>query len=446
MTKKTRKDKELRGVQQNLLHVDGESRALITYLCEQSNSLYNCGVYWARQIFFKTDRIVSKFDPVYECGKNIHFKALPSTPAQQTLLSVSEAFKSFKEQKSKFLKGKLSFRPKPPNYRTSGGLFKVAYPNSGAQRPKLSADGKTLTFSMGNQVNRWFGVKSFDLPMPENLNYSNVKEFTILPKNGAFYLEASYEVEKGKHLLNTGKALGIDLGTASNLMACVDTNGNSFLVDSRQAKAMNQLYNKRIALAKKGKSKDYWDVVCDGITRKRNNQMRDMVNKSAKLVIDHCIKHELGTLVIGWNEGIKDECNMGKKENQKFVQMPLAKLKSRISQLCEKHGIRFVETEEANTSAASYLDGDSLPEYGKKPEGWKASGRRSPRGLYTTANKSKVNADLNGAANILNKVAGNLGINLSRLGRRCLTTVGRIRLWNCCKSKSNASPKESPCL
>lgn len=220
-------------------------------------------------------------------------------------------------------------------------------------------------------------------------------------------------------------------------MACVDTLGNSFLIDSRQAKAMNQLYNKRIAQRKKGKSQDYWDGICDTITRKRNNQMRDMVNKSAKLVIDHCIQYGLGTLVIGWNRGIKDECNMGRSENQKFVQMPLAKLKNRISQLCEKHGIRFVETEEANTSAASFLDGDSLPEHGKKPDGWKASGKRSPRGLYTTANKSKVNADLNGAANILCKVARNLGIDLSRLGRRCLTTVGRIRLW--------LTPKSSTC-
>ena len=221
---------------------------------------------------------------------------------------------------------------------------------------------------------------------------------------------------------------------------------------------MNQLYNKRIAQRKKGKAQDYWDVVCDAITRKRNNQMRDMVNKAAKLAVEHCIKFGLGTLVIGWNQGIKNESDMGRRENQKFVQMPLSKLKSRISQLCEKHGIRFVETEEANTSAASFLDGDSLPEHGQKPDGarvaggilppanshWKASGRRSPRGLYKTANKSKVNADLNGAANILRKVAGNLGVDLSRLGRRCLTTVSRIRLW--ATPKFNTCPKESQSL
>ncbi|XZO02481.1 MAG: hypothetical protein ACM65L_01420 [Microcoleus sp.] len=98
-------------------------------------------------------------------------------------------------------------------------------------------------------------------------------------------------------------------------------------------------------------------------------------------------------------------------------------------ELCDLHGIRFVETEEAYTSKASFLDGDSLPKYGEKPSGWKASGKRIKRGLYQSANGRVVNADLNGAANILRKVASRLGVDLSRLGRRCLTNVARVRLW-----------------
>ena len=77
----------------------------------------------------------------------------------------------------------------------------------------------------------------------------------------------------------------------------------------------------------------------------------------------------------------------------------------------------------------SFLDGDSLPKYGEKPSGWKASGKRIERGLYRSANGTVVNADLNGAANILRKVASKLGIDLNQLGRRCLTTVARVRLW-----------------
>ncbi|WP_233428083.1 transposase [Planktothrix agardhii] len=94
--------------------------------------------------------------------------------------------------------------------------------------------------------------------MPSNLDYSKVKEFTILPKNGAFYLEMSYEAEKQHHELDINQALSIDLGTADNLAACVDTLGNSFLIDARDLKAKNQLWNKKVSTRKGGKSSGYW--------------------------------------------------------------------------------------------------------------------------------------------------------------------------------------------
>lgn len=428
------------GVQQNLIYCDADTKAILTFLCEQSNSLYNCGVYWARQIFFKTGRIISKFDPVYEIGKNVHAQAMPSVPAQQTLLSVSEAFRSFKKLLELFFKGELEQKPKPPKYRDSGGLFKVAYPNTGAGKPTITSEG-LIRFPLGLQIKRWFGIKEFFLPLPINLDFQKVKEFTILPKNGEFYLECSYEVEPVNIQLDIKQALSIDLGTSANLMACVDTLGNSFLVDSRQAKSMNQLYNKRIANHKEGKPKAYWDSFLDQITRKRNHQMRDMVNKAARIAVKHCLSHGIGTIVIGWNEGIKNGADMGKKSNQEFVQMPLAKLKERIKQLCDLYGIRYVETEEANTSAASYLDGDSLPKYGEKPTGWKPSGKRIKRGLYRTKNGFCVNADLQASANILRKVATNLNIDLSRVCRRCLTTVSRIRIWATKVYSTNKNPR-----
>ncbi len=421
---------KIMGVQQVLLSPTKEVKALLEYLCQQSGKLYNSGVYLARQTFFKTGQLLTqKFDLSFEpsVSKSTVAKSLPSTPMQQTLMSVTEAFKSFKELRDLYIKGQLHFKPKPPGYLKGSKLFKVAYPNSGGLRPKLI--GNHLRFSLGLTVRRWFGVSELFLPMPSNLEFSKVKEFTILPKNGAFYLEMSYEVEKEQHNLDVGQALSIDLGTADNLAACVDTLGNSFLIDSRAMKAMNQLWNKKVATRKEGKPEGYWDNWLDRVTRKRNHQMRDGINKAAKLIANHCLKSGIGTLIIGWNQGFKSNSNLGKVNNQKFVQMPLGKLKNRLKELCDLHGIRFVETEEAYTSKASFLDGNSLPKYGQKPSGWKASGKRIKRGLYQSANGTVVNADLNGAANILRKVASKLGVDLSQLGRRCLTTVARVRIW-----------------
>ena len=120
---------------------------------------------------------------------------------------------------------------------------------------------------------------------------------------------------------------------------------------------------------------------------------------------------------------------MGRKKNQQFVQIPTARSKDRIAQLCEQLGIDFVETEEANTSLASFLDGNSLPKHGEKPSWWKASGKRVKRGLYRTAKNWYVNADAQAAANCLAKVAVRLGLDLSRIGRGALTTPLRVRFW-----------------
>ncbi len=336
------------GVQQILLSPDLETCALLEYLCQQSGKLYNTGIYFARQTLFKTGKLLTgKFDLAFEpsVSKSLLAQSMPSTPMQQTLMSVTEAFKSFKNLRDLHEKGQLHFRPKPPSY-----------------------------------------------------------------------------------LLDINQALSIDLGTADNLAACVDTLGNSFLIDARDLKAKNQLWNKKVSTRKEGKSQDYWDNWLDCVTRKRNHQMRDGINKAAKLIINHCLKYGIGTLVIGWNEGFKTNANLGNLNNQKFVQMPLGKLKSRVKQLCDLHGIRFIETEEAYTSKASFLDGDSLPKYGEKPMGWKASGSRIKRGLYRTSDGFVVNADLNGAANILRKVSGRLGIMLNQLSRRYAAIVARIRL------------------
>ncbi|MGL5061409.1 MAG: RNA-guided endonuclease InsQ/TnpB family protein [Microcoleus sp.] len=433
------KVKKRMGVQQVLLSPDPETKAVLQYLCEQSGKLYNNGVYFSRQTFFKTGKMLAgKFDLIYEAsvGKSLVAQSLHSSPAQQTLMSVTEAFKSFKGLRDLFFKGQLHFKPKPPGYLKGSKLFKVSYPKG--SKYGATIEGDRIRFSTGLTVKRWFGISEFFLPAPTNLDVSKVKEFTILPKNGAFYLEMSYEVSPQAHQLDINQALSIDLGTADNLAACVDTLGNSLLVDARSMKAMNQLWNKKVSTRKDGKEHAYWDGWLDRVTRKRNHQMRDGINKAAKLIVKHCLKYSIGTLVIGWNEGFKVNANMGRLNNQKFVQMPLGKLKDRLKQLCDLHGIRFEETEEAYTSKASFLDGDSLPKFGEKPDGWKASGRRVKRGLYQSADKSMVNADLNGAANILRKVASKLGIDLNRLGRRSLTTVARIRLWGFPKSVLSA--------
>jgi transposase len=77
----------------------------------------------------------------------------------------------------------------------------------------------------------------------------------------------------------------------------------------------------------------------------------------------------------------------------------------------------IIETEEANTSTASFINGDSLPAFGEKPEGWHSSGKRTKCSLFHTAFNWYINADANAAANIIRKVATTAGLDIAGVSR-----------------------------
>jgi IS605 OrfB family transposase len=242
-----------------------------------------------------------------------------------------------------------------PKYRKGNGYALVTYP-----KQALKLVGENIKIPLGNTVKRWFKLDSFLLPMPSNLQFGDIKELRILPRSQCFYVEFVYEQESAPELiLNPQYALAIDPGI-NNWLSCVSNVGTSFIVDGRKVKSLNQWYNKRVSVLKEGKPQGYWDERLAHITEKRNPQMRDAVNKAARLVVDHCIQNQIGTVVFGWNEGQRQEVTLG-NTTQSFVQIPTAKLKERVKQLCEYYGIKFVETEESYTSKSSFLDGDFLP-------------------------------------------------------------------------------------
>jgi lycopene cyclase CruP len=410
------------GCQQVLIHPTKELLAILEYVSREANKLSNCGIYYARQLFFKTGKIVSKFDLHKTMKKNPHFGALPSQVSQQALTTVAESFQSFIGLLKAFNQGTILERPKLPKYRKQG-LTLVSYPS---QAIKLK-DG-LLRFPLGTQVKAWFSLDAFYLPMPSNLDYKSIRQVRILPRNGCFYVEFVYKLEPIKSDVNPDLVMGIDPGL-NNWLTCISNVGTSFIIDGLHLKSLNQFYNKQVSTIKEKKPQGFWSNKLAAITEKRNRIMRDAVNKAARKVINHCLDNQIGTLIFGWNKRQKDSSNMGRVNNQKFVSVPTAKLKDRIAQLCEQYGIKFLETEESYTSKASFVDNDFLPTYGEKPLEWKSSGKRTKRGLFRTDQNWYVNADCNGASNIIRKVSTTLGLDLSGVSRGALSTPLRVRLW-----------------
>ncbi|WP_293063066.1 transposase [Okeania sp. SIO2B3] len=360
------------GCQQELIK-SPDNVPFLEYLCITANKLINCGIYLARQWYFKLGYITGKYDLEKKLKSHSNYQFLYSQAAQQTLRGVAEAFKSYKELSNKYKKAELTDKSQLPKYRKKGEMGVITYPKQALKLEK----GK-VKIPLGRKVKAAFKVDSFFLGFPSNLEFKEIIEMRILPRNGCFYVQWVYELKAAQPQLDKAKVLGIDHGV-DNWLSCVSNVGASFIIDGKYLKSKNQWYNKQIATIKEGKPQGFWSKKLACITEKRNRKMRDAVNKAARLVINHCLKHGIGRIVFGWNKRQKDSIDIGSKNNQKFVQIPTAKLKERITQLCKLYGVKFIETEESYTSQASFLDGDFLPTIGEKPKSWKASGKRIKR-------------------------------------------------------------------
>lgn len=412
------------GCQQDRLELPAFEQSVIEYLCQQANSLGNCAIYALKRATRQAGRVESNY---YELDKHLkenrHYKGLFSQAAQQTLTSICESFSSYEALLQKWFKGELADKPKPPRYRKSGGLAGFSYP---AQHLGLNEALETgmIRLPLGSTIKRLEGVSEIFIPAPTNIHPDRIREVRIFPRNRCFYVEWIYQREVEQHNLNPANALGIDPGV-KNWLTCVSTQGESFIIDGRQPNFWNHTLNREVAKHNEG----YWSKKLALMTEKRNRRMRDYINKAARKIANYCIANDIGTVVFGWNKGSKTGVNIGKRNNQNFVQLPTAKLKNRLKAVLKEIGVRFVETEESYTSKASFLDGDSLPVYGEKPDDWKPSGKRTTTKLYRTAKGWIINADCNGAANILRKVASILGLDLSKITRGAVTRPLRLNLY-----------------
>lgn len=144
--------------------------------------------------------------------------------------------------------------------------------------------------------------------------------------------------------------------------------------------------------------------------RWRENHLNDLMNKTAVRIIQWCQENAIDTIVIGKNKFWKQSANMGKTNNQNFIQLPFERFRRLIQYRAERLGIHVINHEESYTSKASFLDGDVIPVYDQNNVDengerihYSFSGRRIHRGLYKVSDGTIINADLNGSANIMRK-------------------------------------------
>ena len=207
------------------------------------------------------------------------------------------------------------------------------------------------------------------------------------------------------------RILGIDIGV-DNFCAVANNFGDApFLIKGGAAKSMNQNFNKERArlLSEVTKGSDSTHSKKEtkrlhALSRKRETRLRDFFYKTAWYLVRYAKQWQAEVIVAGHNEDQKQNIRIGTRNNQNFVAIPFCRFLDILRYTAAKAGIPVVLREESYTSKASLLDLDSIPAYKKgDTTSYTFSGKRVRRGLYKTDRGFFINADINGAGNILRK-------------------------------------------
>jgi putative transposase len=414
----------LYGVQkQQLRSLTKQEYLALRQITRLAKNMYNVGLYNVRQHYFSEKKFLpyTKNNQLSKSNKN--YQALNTDAAQQILKKVEENFQSF----FSLLKGNHP-KPRIPKYLKKDDFFEISYP-----RIKIQ-DDDTFFLPMSPVFKKEYG--KINIKIPSNLLDKKICEIRIHPRYNAsfFEIEYVYIVERESPPLSVKNLLSIDLGI-DNFASVVTTTGASFLLDGKAIKSINQWYNKHNSELQSIKIKQGIKELTKQqmlLLDKRNHYLNDFLNKAVRYLVNHCIDQKIGTMILGYNKGWKDSINIGRANNQRFLGIPHGKLSQKLESMCERYGIQLIRQEESYTSKADFLAQDDIPtfEEGKK---YTFSGKRIKRGLYQSKTGALINADINGAANILRK--SGLPFDLKKLIKTVKLNPIKVRLTQTSKHR-----------
>lgn len=312
------------------------------------------------------------------------YKECGSQAAQKTIQIVDKAWKSY-------FKAIKDWKKNPSKYL---GIPKI---------PKyLPKDGRQVYILKNIQCSLKEGrfrisFKPFGGYTVNTHAIGKLMQCRFVPKSDYYVMEIVYEIEVPDVIEERIRICSIDLGT-ENLVTMVNNVGlQPVVIKGGAIKSVNQFYNKRKAemqsQLKKETGRD-WSKNLQKLTDKRYEKIKYLMHCASKNVVNYCVRNNIDTLIIGLNKKWKQE----NKNKQNFIYIPFDMLISQIQSKCEEHGIEVIMTEEAYTSGTSFLDNEDPVKENYNKE------RRVHRGLFIADCGKKINADVNGAYQILKKV------------------------------------------
>jgi putative transposase len=315
------------------------------------------------------------------------YRELPAKVSQQTLKLLHQNWQSFFAliKDWSINPDKYLGRPKIPKYldKTRGRQV-VAYTNQAISKKEYLKTG------LLNLSRTGIFIKS-------KIELSRIQQIRIIPRIGQHIIEIIYKVTLPEPI-KSRNYLSIDLGL--NNLATVTNNFRDkfFIINGKSLKSINQFYNKKLAQFKSKLTNSETSNRIQQLTNKRNSKVNDYLHKASRYLINYALKSNVSTIVVGKNDGWKNEIDIGKRNNQNFVQIPHSRFIEMLNYKAQLVGIEVIEVEESYTSKCSFLDSERVGKHKKY------AGRRIKRGLFKSAKDILINADINGSLNIAKKV------------------------------------------
>lgn len=357
-------------------------------LCFKSKNLYNAALFEFRQSFFdkELDTLTwQNINRIFNQSNQFDYRELPSKVSNTVLKKLGNNISSFWSLVKK------------SDYKKKVNLPKYLHKTDG--RFIVEFNKQTFSNKRDDDNNLIICKSSLNLAIPTKVE--NPQQVRIVPKTGCYVIEVIYEIKENKPKQNQ-RVASIDLGL-NNLATVVTNDGdNPILISGKKIKSINQYYNKITSKQKSLLPNNIFTSKSLGrLWLKRNNKISYEIHKITKFLANYFDERDVSKVIIGNNSGWKNEINLGKRNNQNFVNIPYTKFINQLTYKCQLLGITVITREESYTSKASFLDYDEIPNYKDeiKP---KFSGKRVKRGLYRSTTR-KINSDVNGAYNIMVK-------------------------------------------
>lgn len=383
----------MRLTEKHQIHKKHKLYSICDELCFNSKNLYNAALYEFRQSYIDKNRKELTWidiNNLFVQKQQVDYKRLQSKVANAVLKKLGNNITSFKGLLKAKKEGKIKNKVKLPKYlHKTQGRFIVEFNNQ--------------MISKKRDENGYLIVSPRDLKLVIPTRREEVKQVRIVPQLNYYVIEVVYEVQEEE--MRTDVVVGaIDLGL--NNIATIVTNdkNNPLILSGRKLKSINQYFNKNVADRKAKLPKEvYTSKEIERLWTKRRNKIDYETHKISKYIVELMDERNVSKLIIGNNGGWKQGINLGKRNNQNFVNIPYKKIIDQIIYKCQMKGIEVIVREESYTSKASFLDYDYIPTINKDDEVKDFSEKRVKRGLYRTNKGKRINADVNGAYNIMAK-------------------------------------------